>query len=529
MKKIVIVGAGSAGLIAASLIKGCWNNRVEVEVIYDSRAKNIGVGESTTPFLTGLFCQLTGTSSEEILRECGGSVKLGIDFKNWRPNESYFHGFAELGGIDEGENVLSSTVYSLLEKKYNGGVLYNKKSTKVPDRDFRRYNHALHIDTKNFSDFLFKRLTNSHKVKFTDAVVDKVRVDPECKNIQHIELEDGRRVEADFFIDASGFNTVLFKHLNPQWIDTSWYLPLDRAIPQQVPYEFEEVPSYTVCEATDVGWIWKIPIGNRWGTGFLYSSKFTSDEEAREKYDVWLKNEFGTGLDTDRIIRYKPGYYKEAWIGNCLAIGLASGFAEPLEATSIHGIIKQVYDFNAYNPAFNNLELSRKNYNAVNEDLWADTCEFIAFHYVTDREDSEFWRYMKTHRTEWCKDIIEKCDKEFLDATAFGNGPVSSRKRSQWGLDNYIQVARGLKLFKYESIKNYLMYQTEPREAYELAKKQHEFLEMNRKKIKWVSQKGVLDNLDPKKAGWRMHHTEKRGTGVVPFGKEFQLKNLNND
>ncbi len=491
MKKVVIIGAGSAGLIAASLMKSCWKDRIAVRVVYDSKAKNIGVGESTTPFLTGLFCNLTGTSSAEILKECGGSVKLGIDFKNWIPNHSYFHGFAEIGGLDEAEHTQSSTLYSMLQGKYNGGVLYNKNTTNVPDPDFKKYNHALHIDTKNFSDFLFKRLQDD--VEFIDDVV--VNVDSDGNIINGVELRDRGRIEGDFYVDASGFNTVLFKHLNPEWVDTSWYLPLNRAIPQQVPYEFKEVPAYTVCEATDVGWIWKIPIGNRWGTGFIYSDKFTSDEEAREKYDAWLQNEFGVGLNTDRIIYYKPGYYKENWIGNCLAIGLASGFAEPLEATSIHGIIKQVYDFNSYNTTFKNLELSRKNYNATNYDLWTDTCEFIAYHYVTDREDSEFWRYMKEHRTEWCQQVIEKCREEFLDGTAFGSGPVSSRKRSQWGLDNYIQVSRGLKLFKKKSLEEFLRSQSDPRGVWDLARRQHEFLEQKRSTINWVSQKKVLNSL----------------------------------
>ena len=139
----------------------------------------------------------------------------------------------------------------------------------------------------------------------------------------------------------------------------SKYLPIDRAIPQQIPYDFkDELPSYTLAEATDNGWIWRIPIGDRYGTGYLYSSKFTSDEEAREKYNDWLVENFDTELTSDRIIKYRPGYYEDYWMGNCLAVGLSSGFVEPLESTGIHIIIKQMQEFITYNSNLKNFVLS---------------------------------------------------------------------------------------------------------------------------------------------------------------------------
>ena len=176
----------------------------------------------------------------------------------------------------------------------------------------------------------------------------------------------------------------------------SKYLPIDRAIPQQIPFDFyDELPSYTLAEATDNGWIWRIPIGNRYGTGYLYSSKFTSDEEAREKYNDWLVENFKTKLTSDRIIRYKPGYYEDYWMGNCLAVGLSSGFVEPLESTGIHIVIKQVQEFINYNYNLKNLNFNRKSANLINRDIYADVVNFVALHYNTNRTDSEFWKYVK--------------------------------------------------------------------------------------------------------------------------------------
>ncbi|GIS09110.1 MAG: hypothetical protein CM15mP113_2400 [Pseudomonadota bacterium] len=211
-------------------------------------------------------------------------------------------------------------------------------------------------------------------------MLSQSRVNTECTKIESIECKYNGIFDADYFIDASGFNTILFKHLNPKWNDMSKYLPIDRAIPQQITYDFkDELPSYTLAEATDNGWIWRIPIGNRYGTGYLYSSKFTSDEEAREKYNDWLVENFDTELTSDRIIRYRPGHYGDYWRGNCFAVGLSSGFVEPLESTGIHIIIKQIKEFITYNSNLKNLEFNRS-LRIVNRDYYTDVV--ILWHYI---------------------------------------------------------------------------------------------------------------------------------------------------
>ena len=448
MKKFVIVGSGSAGLIAAGMIKKYWEEKIDITVIHDKSQGSIAVGESTTPFIHA-FLTFFGISERDLIRDLDVTLKLGINFKNWIPNTEYFHGFGQVNNLGKQED--SSATYSILNDVYNGGSLHNEPRNKVPSNIFDNFSHALHIDTRQFTDYIYEKLNGS--VKFIDDVVTRVRVNVECTKIESIECKYNGVFDADYFIDASGFNTILFKHLNPKWNDMSKYLPIDRAIPQQVPYDFKsELPSYTLAEATDNGWIWKIPIGDRYGTGYLYSSKFISDEEAREKYNDWLVENLNTELTSDRIIKYRPGYYEDYWMGNCLAIGLSSGFVEPLESTGIHIIIKQIYDFIFFNSNLENLELNRKSANLINRDLYTDIINFVCLHYNTNRTDSEFWKYLTDNKLDWVKDVEEKCRREFLDVTLFGNNP----QRSVWSLDDYVQVANGLNMLSKNGLKNHI-------------------------------------------------------------------------
>tara|TARA_X000000368_G_scaffold395985_1_gene363909 strand:- start:3300 stop:4784 length:1485 start_codon:yes stop_codon:yes gene_type:complete len=489
MKKVVIVGSGTAGLISAAMIKTYWGDRVDVSLYHDASKETISVGESTTPYINA-FLSFFGIPANEIIRELDVTVKLGINFNNWIPNQSYFHGFNSVN--IEGRRDDSPSTYSILNDDFNSGFLYNEPTDTVPETLFNDFSYGLHIDTKQFIDFLTKKLEG--KINLVDDLVEDVVV--ENGNISRIVCKNSGVVEGDLFIDASGFNRILFQHLDPKWNDMSRYLPIDRAIPQQVPYEFDgKLPSYTVSEATENGWIWKIPIGDRYGTGYLYSSKFTSDEDAREKYNQWLIDNFNTQLETDRIIKYKPGYYEDYWIGNCLAVGLSSGFVEPLESTGIHLIIKQMYDLIFFNSNLENLSFNRKSANLINRELYVDIINFVALHYCTNRNDSEFWRYMTSNKLEWVQDLEEKCKHEFLDITIFRNNPT----RSLWTLDSYIAVTHGLNILSKDAIKKHLESKVDGNQFFyggdqilDVTKQLHQYSIDKKNEIKYMSHSKAL-------------------------------------
>ena len=149
------------------------------------------------------------------------------------------------------------------------------------------------------------------------------RVTSDGKNIQSITGKNTGNYHADLFVDASGFKSILLNELNPEWVDLSQHLPIDSAIPFKVPNNTNSIPTYTLSEATRNGWIWQIPTQDRFGTGYLYSSQFTTDDEAREDYNKWLLDNHGVQLDTDRIIKWITGYYKDVLIGNCFEVVLS--------------------------------------------------------------------------------------------------------------------------------------------------------------------------------------------------------------
>ena len=311
MKKIVIIGSGSSGLMAAAMFKRFYAGRIKVEVYYDSKKKNIGVGESTTPAFVDFLKRFLKVEIGDFIKDTGSTVKLGINFKNWTGSKEYFHGFnacnIEGTGVDYPESL-----YSIPNGTYNGGTLHHKPTTTVPSHDFY-YDHAFHIDTQIVTQYILDDIED--EIDRIDDVVEKVNSDG--KSIQSIIFKNSGEVTADFYVDASGFNSILFKHLNPDWVDITGDLPLDRAIPQQIPHKLVDIPSYTQAEATKDGWTWQIPLKKRYGTGYVYSSKFTTDEEAKKNYNEWLKKNHGVELNEDpRVIHYKPGYYNKNWIGN---------------------------------------------------------------------------------------------------------------------------------------------------------------------------------------------------------------------
>ena len=454
-KKIMILGSGTAGLITAAIIQSQWGDKVDIDLFYNPEQKNIAVGESTTPIIQKLLF-LINVSWQEFMQNVSSSIKLGIKFKNWTGEGSqYFHGFTGIGFQKYPSTYVqtSSAAYSILNDCYNGSILYDKATNEIPSLDPSRFVHAFHLDTKELSNFLENKFKD--KINFVGDKATKVHVNNGM--IESVDFEKTGNVTADFYIDCSGFSAVLLKELNPEWVDISNILTVDKAIPQQIPCLFDEVPSYTLSEATKNGWIWEIPIRNRYGTGYSYSSQFTTDEEAREDYNAWLQQRHGVELQTDRVIHYRPGYYKDFWIGNCMSIGLSSGFVEPLESTGIQIILEQIgYLIKIEGPLLQNLNHTRKIANQNNLNLYQNIIDFICLHYDTNRTDSLFWNYMTHHKSDWMLDFEDLCKNNFLDILNFPQG------NELFSMESYVAVSCGLNLFTKEGIKNYLRNQSNP-------------------------------------------------------------------
>ncbi len=483
MKKVVIVGGGTSGLFTAALMQKFWKDKINITLIYDPNNKNIGVGEGTTPVIVDVFKKDLYYDIFESIREVDATIKLGVLFKNWIPNKEYYHGFTQVLINDDWDNSYSS-IHSLLNDCYDGGINYNNTNDLVPV-DIDKHHIAYHITTENMSDFLFRYLKD--KVTLIPDVISRVTSDG--KNIQSITGKNTGNYHADLFVDASGFKSILLNELNPEWVDLSQYLPINRAIPQKVNNNTNSIPTYILAEATKDGWIWQIPTQTQFGTGYLYSSKFTTDDEARANYNDWLLTNHNVELETDRVIKWNTGYYKEAWIGNCFAVGISAGFFEPLEALTHQYLFYMVESFLSMNSTLKMLEYNRDIVNHNQNKFFTDTCDFLNLHYCTNRVDTPFWRHMTSNKTKWVKNLENKCKEEFIDVFRI-DGSLD-----HWNYDNMVQILNGLNMLDKQGIKDYVDSMEDSEHLYENAKEQHDIITSTKNTMEMINHKEFLNNI----------------------------------
>jgi tryptophan halogenase len=419
--KIVVVGGGTAGIMAATYFKSYWGDRSDITLVYDHQRPGIGVGESMTPMFDN-YLKTVGVSTIDLIKNCNATIKLGLKFTNWTHEGSVgFHGFPDNTLLEMVDPVLQHydaiTAHEVINNTNSNGYFYNlffANRDLLPSEDNLSYRHALHVDANLVGRYIenkFRPLLN-----IVDGIVETVAV--ENREIKSIKLKSGEEITADLFIDASGLEKVLFKHLDVKWNDYSDVLPTDRTIPNPLFKDFDTLPTYTTAEATKNGWILDVPLSNRHGTGYVYSSKFTSDDEAKEDFNQWLLKTYGVELASDRVIEFSSGYYNEQWVGNCVAIGLASGFVEPLEATNIHHTFTQI-DSVTRMFSGQNLNYIRDAYNKRLDDIYQDSFKYIRFFYHTGRQDSEFWKYLSSNVPKDIQELANFMEHDFLSDEYF--------------------------------------------------------------------------------------------------------------
>jgi tryptophan halogenase len=401
----VVVGGGSAGMIVASYLKTYWGNNAKITVIYDHKNPGIGVGESLTPIFVESYLKYVGISRNEMIEHVNATVKLGLKFKNWMNDGKYFyHNFY---ATSRGHEFPLELAQEIITDQYSLGRAYSPymlDNCRIPN-DTNIGSYSLHIDATLFSKFVEKKFANL--INIVDGVVTNVEIDEE--GIKKLVLNDGTRIEGDFFIDSSGFQSILMNRLDNEWVDMTSWLPVNRCIPNPLPWEFNSQPPYTTSEATEDGWILQVPLSNRWGTGYLYSSEFLSDDQAFSKFETFLNSNYNSTLNnTSKVLKFKSGYWKYQWVKNCICVGLSSGFAEPLEATNIHHVVDQITSFvNFHNCTSGISAYARKEYNKKMSDFYYSAYLYLRFCYDTKRTDSEFWRYLTSTTPDDVKGVNE--------------------------------------------------------------------------------------------------------------------------
>ncbi|MGZ2411080.1 tryptophan 7-halogenase [Sphingomonas sp. F9_3S_D5_B_2] len=404
-REFVVVGGGTAGwMAAAALAKTVGTQQARITLIESEAIGTVGVGESTIPPIQ-LFNRILGIDEDEFVRETNATFKLGIEFIDWkRVGHSYFHNFGLLGA--DLRTGISFIHYWLRWAQSGGDPDQLRFSTEAEAARLGKFgrtprsatgsqpsvNYAFQFDAATYAVFLRRYSERRGVVRREGKVVD-VRQNAETGFIEAVQMEDGSRIAGDFFIDCSGFRGLLIEQvLKSGFEDWSHWLPTDRAA--AVPAEAMAQPApFTVARAREAGWQWRIPLQHRTGNGHVFCSNYVSEDEASVKL---LDSLGGTALGDPKVLRFQAGRRRSSWVKNCLALGLASGFLEPLESTSIHLVQAAITKFLDYFPMREPDPILIDRFNEEMRFQYESIRDFIIAHYkVTEREDTEFWRYCK--------------------------------------------------------------------------------------------------------------------------------------
>jgi len=404
IERVLIVGGGTAGWMCAAALARVAPPGLDVTLIESDEIGTIGVGEATIPTLA-TFNQFLGIGEDDLLRATQGTFKLGIEFVDWlRPGHRYFHPFGTIG-LDTVEFKFHHMWLRLHQADREAAALAGEISDfslcalaarlgrfgrgDGADETLRAsMRHAYHFDAARYAAML-RAYAEARGVRRIEGRVDNVVLKPADGFIDSLRLSGGETISGDLFVDCSGFRRLLLNRLDAAFEDWSCYLPCDRAL-AVASEPLASPPPFTRATADVAGWRWRIPLQHRTGNGHVYSSGHLDDDDAQAKLLAGLE---GKPLEEPRRIRFQTGRLREPWIKNCVGLGLAAGFVEPLESTSIHLIQSGVEKLIALFPDRSFDPADTKEYNRQSALEFEQVRDFIVLHYkATERQDTPFWR-----------------------------------------------------------------------------------------------------------------------------------------
>jgi tryptophan halogenase len=444
LKNILIVGGGSAGWMAAALFAHLFQGLYRIRLIESDDIGIIGVGEATIPAFKK-YNELLKLDEAELMKMTRASFKLGIQFKDWsRTGSSYIHGFGVIGKnwewlrchqywlrqFHRGEAAdfakLSINSAAALRNKFM------RARQDMPESPLSEIAYAFHLDAGLYAKFLRGFAEHRGVVRTEGKVVD-VTLRSDDGFIESVTLASGETVAADLFIDCSGFRALLIgEALKNGYEDWTHWLPCDRA--RAVPCaRSSNFTPYTIATARGAGWQWRIPLQHRTGNGIVYSSKFTDDADAEK---TLLDSLDGEQLGELNRIRFTTGKRARIWDKNCLAVGLSSGFLEPLESTSLYLIQSGLLRFVRLFPDGGFDEANLREFNRQTDLEYERVRDFIILHYkATERDDTPFWRY--------CRDMqVPETLQRKMDLFR-ANGRIFREDEELFGEESWIQVFLG--------------------------------------------------------------------------------------
>lgn len=441
-KNIVVVGGGSAGWLTALTAKKKYP-KLNVTVIESKDIGILGAGEGSTPYLP-LFLETLDISIEDLVKNCDATIKNGIKFSNWNnDNDFYYHGF---GFTDPslGTEALSSKFLSTSPMLVSGIALNNNlkdldfteivsEKNKVPfvleknkngntTLEYKKIGKtSIHFNATKLAQ-RFKEIGLERGIQVFEETISKVCLD-ENNNVVSLDLDNGTKILSDFVFDCSGFHRLIIgKTFNSKWKSYKDFLPVDSAIPFFLDMT-DDIPPYTEAIAMKYGWIWKIPLQSRFGCGYVYDSSLISEEDAVKEVEDFLGFVPHYPRKDKGGFSFSPGSFEEPWQNNCVAVGLAANFVEPLEATSLWvSMVALTEIFSSPDFLTNNCHEIRSEFNKFILNMNDDVLNFIYLHYMSLRKDTPFWKkFSYEYSPQELKQKLKVWEKRFPGKRDSGN------------------------------------------------------------------------------------------------------------
>jgi tryptophan halogenase len=381
MKNVVILGGGTAGWLTALYLNKHWKD-ISITLIESSEIGILGAGEGSTQLFTQLLRELN-IDEKDFINQTNSTIKIGIDFERWRnDNSKYTNYFIDDWALNDMLNLYDLNYYTQINSAY-----------------------AYHFDARLVAEY-FKNISIQRGVNHIDTIVTDIKLDIN-NNVELLCLNNNTTIKVDFIFDCSGFaRNIIGKTYKSEWMDYTEFLKVNSAIPFFLPQTDNSKVTKTRAIAMKYGWMWQIPLQNRWGCGYIFDNHYINSAEAKIEVEELL----GYQIESNRTIEFNPGSFKDVWIGNCIAIGLSSGFLEPLEATSIMTTILQLDRLKKYWDS-NNINQYNIEVQSINEENMA----FIYYHYMCDRNDTDFWKqYNSRHIHPNILNKVINGDKDFI-------------------------------------------------------------------------------------------------------------------
>lgn len=450
MKSISIFGSGTAGLIAGLMIRQAQPN-IEINIFSSSKKGIVGVGEGSTEHWHNLFESYADIDFREVIARTNATIKIGIRFDNWtKTNSSYVH------SVEGGMNTLTP---SFIHDLYNYAFInnedqlnlapvfkhaYNKNAVTFTGGSQELITNQYHFDTFLLNDFLIEKCKQRY-INFYDVEIEKIEVG-QSNSVTKVYTTEGV-VVSDLYIDCSGFARLFSKAQKNRWISKKEYLPMDTAI--AFPTELTnpaDIEPFTTSTALSSGWAWKIPTQERYGNGYVFNSAYTTKDKALKEIASFLNQDIEKYA---RSFSFDAGSVERFWDKNVIYLGLAGSFAEPLEAQSIGFTIVQIRTFLQY---LNRYEVDTVNtieqYNFKMKESFNNIIDYIQLHYITDKDDSEFWQDKPFKITDFNTQILPVLQHGLISPSNF---PVG--EHIMFNSSNWYMVAAGLNLIDKEKVK----------------------------------------------------------------------------